>query len=277
MWHPQEDAVFWTDINRFLLHRYLVRSGALDTWRFEEPVTAVALTTDSGQILLVLGGRVILWDTHRQQTVATLFELPGWPGERCNEARVDPNGILWLGTMQNNVTSDGGSTSVNEWIGQLLSLDAHGTAKVWHTGIGITNTIVWSPDGGLMYFADTLRNRFYRCVFDLSQSSIDIPAIFYEGFPRGLPDGSAMDAAGYLWNCRYGGACIVRISPDGTIADVIDTPVANPTTCTFGGPDGKTLYFTSAGEWFSDAGSVEGSLFSFQVETPGLPSMPFRL
>lgn len=69
----------------------------------------------------------------------------------------------------------------------------------------------------------------------------------------------------------------MRIAPDGTVADVIDTPVANPTTCAFGGADLKTLYFTSAGEQRLGEESMEGALFSMQVETPGLFSTPFRL
>lgn len=277
VWHPQEEAIFWADINRCLLHRYAVKTGSLETWQFDQPVTAVVLTTDYEKIVVVLGGRVVLWDIHRQHMVATLFELPGWPAERCNDARVDPNGILWFGTMQNNVASDGGTTPVNEWIGQLLSLDSSGEMKRWRSGFGIENTIAWSPDGGQMYFGDTLQNRLYRCSFDLGQSSIDDCTIFYEGFERGLPDGSAVDSEGYLWNCRYGGGCIVRIAPDGTVADVIDTPVANPTTCAFGGADLKTLYFTSAGEQRLGEESMEGALFSMQVETPGLFSTPFRL
>jgi len=277
VWHPQEDAVFWTDINRCLLHRYTVKAESFETWQFEQPVTAVVLTTDHEKIVVVLGGRVVLWDIHRKHMVATLFELPGWPAERCNDARVDPNGILWFGTMQNNVTNDGGSTPVTEWIGQLFSLDANGSTKIWRNGLGIQNTIAWSPNGGQMYFGDTLQNRLYRSPFDLSQSSIGDCTIFHEGFERGLPDGSAVDSRGYLWNCRYGGGCIVRIAPDGTVADVIDTPVVNPTTCAFGGPDLKTLYFTSAGERGSGEETIEGALFSMQVETPGLLSTPFRL
>ena len=56
-----------------------------------------------------------------------------------------------------------------------------------------------------------------------------------------------MDTEGYLWNCRYGGGCIVRVAPDGKIDRVIEMPVNRPTNCTFGGPDGNVLYVTSAG------------------------------
>jgi sugar lactone lactonase YvrE len=276
VWHPQDDAVFWTDINRFLLHRYGVKTGEVETWKFEQPVTAVVLTTTPEQVGLILGGRVILWDIRRHRTVATLFELPHWPEARCNDARVDPSGVLWVGTMQNNVASDGGDLPVTEFVGQLISLNAGGGGKLWRTGMGIENTMAWSPDATQMYFADTLRNQIYRCAFDASASRIGTAEIFAEGFARGLPDGSSMDAEGYLWNCRHGGGCVFRFAPDGTVAEVIDTPAKNPTTCTFGGKDWKTLYITSAGESAPVAGGG-GSLFAMEVETPGLPATLLRL
>jgi len=80
-----------------------------------------------------------------------------------------------------------------------------------------------------------------------------------------------------LWNCRYGGSCIVRYAPNGSVDLVIDTPVLNPTTCAFGGFDLKTLYFTSAGEGTQLAGEEDGGLFSMRTLAPGLPTTPFRL
>ena len=59
--------------------------------------------------------------------------------------------------------------------------------------------------------------------------------VFFADFDRGLPDGSTMDSDGYLWNCRYYGGCIVRVAPDRTVDRVVEMPVKNITTCTFGG------------------------------------------
>lgn len=275
VWHPEEAAVYWTDINRRLLHRYTLANSNVDIWQFEQPVTAVALTDDSEQLLIVLGGGVILWNTKRCSRTATLFQLASWPAARCNDARVGPDGALWFGTMQNNVREDGSNIAITESLGELFCLDISGRTQIWHRGIGITNTVAWSPAGDRLFFGDTLLNRIYVSAFDGFLSAITQPAIFTEGFPRGLPDGSAMDSQGYLWNCRYGGSCIVRFAPDGSVAEVIETPVKSPTTCAFGGPALKTLYITSAAA--SDEGELGGALFSMQVEVSGLPSSRFRL
>ncbi len=273
VWHPEEKAVYWTDINRRLLHCYTAADAGVRTWKFDQPVTAVELTSDPKLLLIVLGGSIIMWDIENCSRTATLFHLASWPVVRCNDARVGPDGALWFGTMQNNVTSDGGSTPITENLGELFSLDARGQVKVWHEGIGITNTVAWSPDGSQMFFGDTISNRIYVSSFDRALGLTAEPQIFIDGFDRGQPDGSAVDAEGYLWNCRYGGNCIVRFAPDGSVAEVVEVPAKNPTTCAFGGADLKTLYITSA----AGADAAGGALFSMRVETAGLPQNRFRL
>ena len=59
---------------------------------------------------------------------------------------------------------------------------------------------------------------------------------------RGWPDGAVVDSEGYLWNARWGGSCVVRHAPDGSIDRVIEVPVSQVTCPAFGGPDLKTVY-----------------------------------
>ncbi|SDF77050.1 SMP-30/gluconolactonase/LRE family protein [Terriglobus roseus] len=274
VWHPQQNAVFWTDINRGLLHRLEIETGGVETWRFDQPVTAVVLTNRAEFLVIILGGRIVLWDTRTHREADILFRLPDWPDVRCNDARVDPAGVLWFGTMQNNVRSDGTTMEVTEWKGALYSLASSGEITQWRLGFGISNTLAWSPNGKTMYFADTLANTIYHGHFDSAHSSLDGCDVFFRDFDRGLPDGSTMDSEGYLWNCRYGGSCIVRIGPNGSVAKIIETQVSNPTTCTF---DGKgTLVFTTASNATSQIEPVK-SLFAFESGVRGLPVTPFAL
>ncbi|WP_158823592.1 SMP-30/gluconolactonase/LRE family protein [Granulicella sp. S156] len=276
VWHPPHDAIYWTDVNRRLLHRLLLSSNHLQTWEFDEPVVALTLTTNPEELLVVLGGHILLWNPESDRRDTILYKLPQWPATRCNDARVDPAGTLWFGTMQNNVAADGSTRETTECIGQLLSLDGSGVVKTWQSGVGIANTIAWSPTDDLMYFGDTLRNEISVYDYDKLAQQISRRRVFSEGFDRGLPDGSAMDSEGFLWNCRYGGGCIVRFAPDGAVDLVIDTAVPNPTTCTFGGSDWKTLYFTSAGEGTQLGGVEDGGIFSMRTHVAGLPSASFR-
>ena len=59
VWHAAEDAVYWTDVNRFLVHRFTLADQCVRTWFFDEPVTALVLTNQNGVLTVVLGSRVI--------------------------------------------------------------------------------------------------------------------------------------------------------------------------------------------------------------------------
>ena len=84
-----------------------------------------------------------------------------------------------------------------------------------------------------------------------------------------------MDSEGCLWNCRYGGGCVVRVTPDGAIDRVIEMPVKNITTCTFGGAALTTLYITTAAAERAETDRLAGSLFAIETGIPGLPENSF--
>jgi len=280
VWHPNEQALYWTDINRFLINRWNARTHTVDTWHFAEPVTALTLTTRDDVLLVVLASRVMLWQlSPNSQAIEARdkldFVLPEWPQVRCNDARVDPAGVLWIATMQNNVGLSGESLPIDQTLGCLLSLDAAGTTRKWRTQLHIGNTLAWSPDSRFMYTADTLADEIHRYDWN-SGSSLGNETLWFKGNGQGLPDGSVMDSEGYLWNCRHGGGCILRIDPSGKVERVIAMPVKNPTTCTFGGSDGTTLYVTSAKLDDPDH-PLAGSLFSIETNMRGLAPNRFLL
>ena len=277
VWEPAEEVLYWTDINRFLIHRFNPSDGCVKTWFFDEPVTTLVLTDRDGTLAVALGSRVILWepgsDTRREHG----FRLPGWPAVRLNDGRADPRGSLWVGSMRNNVKPDGSVSEAGGLDGILFRIDPDGVVKEWKREIGISNTLAWSPDQTRFYFADTLANRVCVYDYDRNTGAIGGERPFLTDFSRGQPDGSTVDSAGYLWNCRYGGGCIVRVAPDGTIDRVIQMPTTNITTCTFGGRDYRTLYITTASSSAPPGDRLAGGLFALQTEIPGQPENRFRL
>lgn len=276
LWEAATGCVYWTDINRFLVHRYSLERGELKTWFFSEPVTCVLATDRKSTLLLVLGSKVVLWEPERDVRHEPLFNLPGWPFVRCNDAAIDPRGNLWVGTMRNNVKAEGDPGEAGGEDGVLYRIDGSGGASVWRRDIGISNTLLWNPNSTKFYFGDTLRNQIWSYDYDQSDGSICNEQAFFQAFERGWPDGSSIDSEGYIWNCRYGGSCIVRVAPDGSIDRVIELPVSNLTNCTFGGKDGTTLYVTSAAP---DPGRWErfgGCLFAIETNVAGLPMSEFR-
>lgn len=275
VWSAVEQALYWTDINRFLWQRYHPATGATHHWMFDEPVCATAKTNEAGKFLIALGSRVIVWDS--KDDSRTQFSTPetNLPASRLNDGRPSPFGDFWVGSMQNNVGPNGERVDIdNHHLGTLYRVASDGSVVTYEKNLGISNTLCWSPDKTKFYFGDSMQNTIFVWDYDISTGDISNKQIFFQGFDRGSPDGSAMDSDGYLWNARYGGGCVVRVAPDGSIDRIVEMPVSNLTCCAFGGPELKTLFVTSAhqpGELRS------GSLFSMQVEAPGLPENVFNL
>jgi sugar lactone lactonase YvrE len=281
VWHAAHQAVYWNDINRFLVHRYTPADLCIRTWIFDEPVTALTLTDQPAILAVILGSGVILWDPAKDLRQDAIFRLDVWPRVRLNDARADPRGSLWIGSMRNNVNPDGSGGQAGGQDGALFRVDFDGSAKVnvkvWRKDIGIANTLAWSPDRRHFYFGDSLANVIWKFNYDPATGAIANERPFLQGFDRGVPDGSAVDSEGYLWNCRFFGGCIVRVAPDGKIDRVVEMPVKNITTCTFGGPDLKTLYVTTARIESPAGDRLAGGLYAIPTEVAGQPENVFRI
>jgi sugar lactone lactonase YvrE len=276
VWHAAHTAVYWTDINRFLIHRYTLADQCVRTWFFDEPVTALALTDRDEALVVVLGSSVILWEPASDLRHKPIYQLKGWPAVRLNDARADPRGSLWAGSMRNNVNPDGSSGEAGGQDGILHRIDPGGGVSIHRRDIGISNTLGWSPDRKHFYSGDSLANVIWAYDYDPASGAISNEVAFFQNFDRGLPDGSTVDAEGYLWNCRYYGGCIVRVAPDGAIDRVVEMPVKNITTCTFGGSDLRTLYVTTASAQAAPGERLAGGLFAIRCEVRGQPENRFH-
>ncbi len=277
LWHPEEHALYWTDVNRFLIHRYDPSNGSVKWWFFDEPVCLLTLTNREDTIAVVLGSGILLWKPRTDERRAHGFRLEGWPEVRLNDGGVDPRGSLWVGSMQNNVGPNGEPGKCERPEGRLFRINPGGAVSVWKSAIGISNTFAWSPDRTKFCFADTRRNTIWVYDYDESTGAISAERPFFTGFARGEPDGSAMDSEGYLWNCRHGGSCVARVAPDGSVDRVIEMPVVNVTGCAFGDEDRRTLYIASAGIGAPPGDRLAGSLFAVSTPVAGLPCNRFRI
>jgi sugar lactone lactonase YvrE len=276
-WSADENRVYWVDINRFLVHRLDVESGAVTSHLFDEPVVALSLTTRDGTLLVALGSKLVLLQVETDQRQDLGVTLPSSPTVRFNDGRTDPNGVFWIGSMGNNVGPNGENLDVTDGLGKLYRYTESGSLEEVEANIGIANTLCWSPNKSYFYFGDTLKNEIRRYSFDAATSSIGEGETHFSGFERGFPDGSTIDADGYIWNCRFGGGCVVRVAPDGSMDRIIEMPVKNVTTCCFGGDDLSTLYITTASVMKDEGDRLAGSLFAIKTQTRGLPENRFKL
>jgi sugar lactone lactonase YvrE len=275
-WSAADGLLYWCDVNRFLIHR-MDRLERVKSWLFDEPVTALSLTDDPETLIVALASQLILWRPADDSRRDHGFACEGWSAARLNDGRAAPNGDFWIGSMGNNVGLCGEALSALPGHGVLSRIRPGGASQTYKRGIGISNTVCWSPDETVFYFGDTMANTIWAWDYDRTSGEIVNERVFFSGFDRGLPDGSAVDSAGRLWNCRFGGGCVVCVEPTGEIAHVLELPVRNITTCAFGGEDLRTLFITTASMMTEESDRLAGSLFALDVETPGLAGYEAKL
>ena len=180
--------------------------------------------------------------------------------------------------MQNNVTPQATDIEIVENSGSLYCINQDLSFNKLEDNIGISNTVLWSPDSKKFYFTDTLTGIINSYDCNIEEGSISNKT-FFAKHERGFPDGATVDSDGCLWSCRFGGSCVVRFDPNGKVDDIIELPVENITSCAFGGSDLKTLFITTARWGISEEQMKQkpqsGGLFAINLNVQGIPDYSF--
>lgn len=267
-WDGPTQALYWVDIAGKQALRLM--DGQLRMWRMPEHVSAF-IPCERGDALVTLSSGVYRLDL-ATEALTLLCQADPRPGNRGNEARCDAQGRLWLGTMQNNIGEQGEDLPITRRSGGLFRVDADATVTPLLQGLGIPNTLLWSDDGSQVHFGDSLDGTLYRHGIS-ANGHLESPTLWFGPHPRGGPDGSAMDANGYIWNARWDGGCLLRLTPTGEVDRVIELPVSRPTSCVFGGPELTTLFITSAASPLDHP--LDGAVLAIDVDVPGKPCHRF--
>lgn len=268
VWDDRVGKLYWCDINGFAVYRYSPNSGNFKSWLFDEPVVSIMLGRNADELVLAMASRIVLWNPKLGTLSDPLFTLDTYPEVRLNDGQVAPDGSIWIGSMQNNVGPNGEPLPVDKALGSLFRVD-HDGVEVVKSGIGIANTVCWDQDRNRFYLADSLHNIIWSHGWEAGRKELTDEREFLADYPRGVPDGSALDAEGYLWNCRFGGNCLLRISPDGDVDEIVEFPARNPTNCTFGTDNRNILFVTSAATDTPVPTRFNGGLFSVRTNVAG--------
>jgi sugar lactone lactonase YvrE len=263
-WNPLLERLFWFDI----LNQTMLSAGTdghiVDRITFKDTVSGGAVI-DKDSLAIVQSGALLRYDFSTDTTSVIAEIEEDLPTNRTNDSRVDRTGSFWIGTMGRKAEAG---------VGGVYQYRAGQTTKVIEN-IRIPNSICFSPDGRTAYFTDAGK-MIVRCTLD---PATGLPVGPWEDFftmegPGGA-DGSVVDSEGYLWNARWGGGKVIRISPDGSLDKVVEVPGVSQVSCpAFGGKDLKTLYITTAREHMTpeelEREPHAGSVFAVELDVPGI-------
>lgn len=262
-WSAAEGRLYWFDVNGRRLSWYAPASGDRGGWSLALRASAAAPRAPGGLLVATESGLAHFdleaGDLRLIEPVRTA------PGFRSNGGRIDVAGRFWWSVVD-------GEHGLRP--GGVYRTDAQGTVRVLG-GLRAPHGLACSPDGLGLYVSDAARRSIFRHAVDPGSGDLATGELFADlhGEP-GVPEGAAVDAAGYLWSAQRGGWRVVRLTPQGRVDRVVDLPVANPTSCAFGGGDLATLYITTAREGLSAVQLAEqpqaGGLFAYDPGVRGL-------
>ena len=271
-----DNFLYWLDIgNLSKLHKLDLSLKKKEIFELPEIVTATSIRS-SDELILATNNGIKLFNTFNKKFEIVLNIESQQLLTRSNDGASDSLGRFWFGTMQNNFDKNGKSIPINENIGKLYKVDTNKKISILEEELGIPNTFVWSPDNKNFYFTDTLNGTILSYDFELESGELSNKKNFAT-FDRGHPDGSTIDTDGCVWNCRWGGSCIVRFTPSGKVDQIIEMPVQNITNCIFGGSDMKTLFITTASNEGKNKNDLDGSLFSINLNYQGIEDNKSKL
>jgi sugar lactone lactonase YvrE len=262
VWHADSGSLLWVDILRGEVH-CLGDDGADEVIVDRAPPVSAVVVRARGGLLLTAGMDVVALDGAGEAVLATADR-----GDRLNEARCDPAGRLWTGTMSANQQPGAAA---------LYRLDPATGLERMVDGVAVSNGTGWSPDGTTMYYADTVAETVDAFDYDVATGTLSGRRRFVELHDAlGRPDGLSVDVAGGVWVAMARGWAVRRFHSDGSLDCVLDVPCMRVTSCAFGGPDLTDLFVTTASEGVDrDKQPLAGAVFRAAVGVAGLPLPPY--
>jgi L-arabinonolactonase len=265
VWNALDRRLWWTDIEGQSLWAFDPESGASQSFNTPGRVCCFAPRRD-GIFVAAFADGFAFFDPHdgSRHNIAA-FE-PERPETRLNDGRTDRQGRFIAGGMDEK----NGAPISSVW-----RLDADLSLTQLFGDVRCANSTCFSPDGTKMYFADSPKGELWAFDYEPSAGAVANRRTLAK-FPigRGVPDGSCVDAQGFIWTTVWEGARVDRFAPDGRLDRSVGLPVSKPTCCAFGGSDLATLFITTSRLGSSDADLARepksGSLFALRPGVTGL-------
>lgn len=272
IWSAAHGLVMWTDIFGQRLCTFDPISGDLHS--FDLPGKLCCFAPRAGrpwnELVAAFADGFALFDvlTGQRKDVAA-FEADK-PSTRLNDGRTDRQGRFIAGGMDEKTGAP---------ISSVWRLDPDLTLTKLFDGVICANGTCFSPDGRTMWFADSGKGEIEAFDYDIASGTVSNRRSVAAVKAPGVPDGSCVDAEGFVWNAVWEGYRVERWSPSGKLDQVIALPVKKPTCCVFGGPDLDTLFITTSRLLETQADLARepgaGSIFSIKPGVRGVIDQPF--
>ena len=237
VWDADSERILWIDIIKGHIHQYYLNEDTHSVFNVGEMIGSIALREEKGLIAGLQHGFAFI-DLEEEKVVHISNPEEGLLN-RFNDGKCDAAGRFWAGTMA--ITEEEGK-------GNLYVLETDFSVKKKVENVSISNGLAWNADNSVMYYINSPTNYVFAFDYNIEEGSIDNQRVVIDlTHESGYADGMTIDEEGMLWIAFYAGWRVDRYDPNtGKLLQQIELPVANVTSCTFGGKDLNDLYITTA-------------------------------
>ncbi|MGX9459703.1 SMP-30/gluconolactonase/LRE family protein [Shewanella sp. A14] len=276
LWHPEHRAIYWIDITAGQIHQYNVDTQQYHHYNLPYRIGSFAfLVEQQYQLIIAFEQGLALY--HLETHALTWLSKPevALLGNRFNDGRTDRCGDFWAGTMVETRHNP-------HQKGSLYRIDNQGECHKLVEDILISNGLCWSPDGNIMYHADSERHCIYQYSYCQQSKALTNKTVFATTKPHVFPDGSTVDTEGFIWNAQWGDHSVVRYNPYGEIVEKLILPAVQPSSVAIGGPNLDWLIVTTSRIDLSPQQLADyplsGNVFIYQLhQVTGLVETPCQI
>lgn len=255
------ETLLFTHIPKSLILRYdPEKNDVTEFRRFTNYTNGLAFSAEGELYGCQAGSRRIVHFKKDGSTTQLAFRLNGRFHNSPNDLAIDAQGRIWFSDPFGGTFPMSGQHPLLDHA-SVLRLDP-GREWTLHRMTHDTtspNGVLLSQDGRSLYVAESNRAaerrelRAYPVQDDGTLGQYIVIHTFgsdHRGPQRGV-DGMCLDSAGNIvacagWQAAGPGPMIYVFSPEGQVLETHRMPVDRPTNCTFGDPDQRTLYITTA-------------------------------
>ena len=266
IWIPDTKSLMWLDIKGKSLHTFSYITGNIKEKNLDKTTTWILPILNSNKFLVGTEDGVEEYNYNENKFELKLQIEEDLPNNRLNDAKIDKNGNLWFGTMDDTEKEESGSFYCLKPSYELIKIDDSYT---------VTNGPAIANDDKKIYHVSSLQKKVF--CYDKNNTKLSNKRIFFELDPNdGYPDGLTIDDDNFLWLAVWGGSKVLRISPNGEVDKILTFPTSQITSCVFGGPEMDILFVTSASVGKNTSQDVNaGNLFSVKTNKKGRTSPHF--
>lgn len=262
-WDVDAQALNWIDAMVGTLWRLEAKGAAPERHVLPAPVGSIA-PCRGGAVVVALRNSFARYEIGGR-TLTPLASIDvDHPKVRFNDGKCDHAGNFLAGTMHMD------RQPAEPVLGGLYRLRADARVEHLADDIGFANGPCFSPDGRVLYLADSLERTIWAYDYDVD-GPLRNKRVFVQthAFDSG-PDGATVDSQGFFWTVLTRAARLARYAPDGRLDRLITLPASYPASICFGGPRFEHMYLTT----ISRSARLEGRLAQdgglFRIE--GLPA-----